>query len=75
MSSREENLKILIEGIEAVKGEKPSIEVTESTKIRDLEFDSLDVVELQMYYEDKMNVIIKDPDGPINTVAELLDLM
>ncbi len=75
MPTREENLKILVEGIQEVKGEDLSFPVTEDTKIKDLHLDSLDVVELQMFYEEKMNVTIKDPDGPITKVSELLDLM
>ena len=75
MPTREENLKILIEGIEVVKGTSVTFEITEDTKIRDLDLDSLDVVELQMYYEDKMSVVIKDPNGPITKVSQLLDLM
>ena len=75
MPTREENLKVLVEGIEVVKGMPIAFEITEDTQIRDLELDSLDVVELQMYYEDKMRVVIKDPDGPITKVSQLLDLM
>lgn len=75
MTTREENLKILSEGIEVVKGSSVNFSITEETKIRDLELDSLDVVELQMYYEDKMGVTIKDPDGPVVSVSQLLDLM
>lgn len=75
MSTRNENLKVLVEGIEVVKSAPVNIPITEETRLRDLELDSLDIVELQMYYEEKMNVVIRDPDGPITTVAELLDLM
>lgn len=75
MTTREDNLKVLIEGIQEVKGEDLSFPVTEETKLRDLNLDSLDIVELQMFYEEKMNVVIKDPEGPITKVSELLDLM
>ena len=75
MPTREENLKILIEGIADVKGAPVQTQITETTNLKELELDSLDVVELQMYYEDRMKLVIKDPDGPITTVAQLLDLM
>jgi acyl carrier protein len=75
MSTRIENLKILTEGISVIKGTLSLPEITEETNLRDLDLDSLDIVELQMYYEDKMSVIVKDPDAPITTVKQLLDLI
>jgi acyl carrier protein len=48
---------------------------TEDTLLSDLNLDSLDIVELQMAYEDEMNVTIDDPDTPILTVGDLLQLM
>jgi acyl carrier protein len=75
MSTRIENLKILTEGIAVVKGTLSLPEITEETNLHDLDLDSLDIVELQMYYEDRMSVMVKDPDAPITTVKQLLDLI
>jgi acyl carrier protein len=40
-----------------------------------LGLDSLDTVELQMYYEDKNGVETKDSSKPIKTIGDLLELM
>ena len=48
---------------------------TASTVLADLDIDSLDAVELQMYYEEKTGVETADPDGPLVTVKDLMDLM
>ena len=40
-----------------------------------LGLDSLDIVELQMMYEDKTKRVAKDPTSSINTVKQLIDLM
>lgn len=48
---------------------------TASTVLADLDIDSLDAVELQMYYEEKTGVETADPTGPLVTVKDLMDLM
>jgi acyl carrier protein len=50
-------------------------EFTASTALTDLDIDSLDAVELQMYYEEKTGVETADPTGPLVTVKDLMDLM
>jgi acyl carrier protein len=37
--------------------------------------DSLDIVELQLYYEDVTGYETKDPTLPVLTVKDLIDLM
>lgn len=51
------------------------VEITETTELHELGLDSLDVVELQMMYEDKTKQSAKDPTSAVNTVKDLLDLM
>lgn len=49
--------------------------ITNETLLSDLDLDSLDVVELQMMYEDDANVVLSDPDENFYTVGDLLSLM
>jgi acyl carrier protein len=49
--------------------------LTDDALLADLGLDSLDIVELQMEYEDEMNVTLDDPDTPILTIRDLLELM
>ena len=49
--------------------------VTAGAVLADLGVDSLDAVELQMYYEEKTGVETADPTGPVVTVKDLMDLM
>ena len=44
-------------------------------RLADLKIDSLDAVELQMYYEEKIGVETRDPDKAVITVGDLIDLM
>lgn len=44
-------------------------------RLTDLKIDSLDAVELQMYYEDKTGVETKDPVQAVVTIGDLIDLM
>lgn len=45
------------------------------TVLADVGIDSLDAVELQMYYEEKTGIETADPKGPVVTVKDLMDLM
>lgn len=49
--------------------------ITEDTKLLDIGIDSLDSVELQMYYEDVTGKQTVDPTTPVITVKHLIDLM
>ena len=49
--------------------------LTLDTNLEDLELDSLDIVELQMDYEDSYNTILEDSDVELITIADLLNLM
>lgn len=44
-------------------------------QLLDLKIDSLDAVELQMYYEEQTGLETKDPTNPVVTVGDLIDLM
>lgn len=74
--NREKNLLILIESISMLKDiPLDQTKITEDTSLKSLELDSLDIVEMQMYYEDKTGIETKDPDAPILTVGDLLDIL
>jgi len=49
--------------------------LTEYTHLVDLGLDSLDIVELQVYYEEKSGGTTLDPETSINTVGDLLKIM
>lgn len=50
-------------------------DLSRDMRLVDLKIDSLDAVELQMYYEEQKGVETRDPDKPVNTVGDLIDLM
>lgn len=74
--TKEEKLALLIEGIAEISGTiKEEVSLTESTKLSDLKLDSLDIVELQMFYEDQTGTMIPDTTKPLVTVGDLLELL
>ncbi len=58
--------------IEINKLLKKEVEITLDTVLLDIGLDSLDIVELQMEYEETFNVELKDIEQPIQTVADLI---
>lgn len=54
---------------------KKVTELSDEQLLVELDLNSLDIVELQMYYEEKTNRIIPDSTSAIRTVADLLNLM
>lgn len=53
---------------------KKTIKLKPTDVLLDLSIDSLDVVELQMYYEEKIG-IETDSDSPAITVSDLMSIM
>jgi acyl carrier protein len=49
--------------------------VTDNTLLADLNFDSLDVIEISMLYEDQFIKVVKDPIAELKTIGDLLDLI
>jgi acyl carrier protein len=68
-----ETREILRKFMETLKG-CPVI-FTDDTFLSDLDLDSLDIVELQMMYEDVSGKELPEPDFDIKTVGDLLKLM
>lgn len=71
--NRQEKLEFLINAIQKVTSTKSTI--TEETMLDSVGLDSLDIVELQLYYEDVTGYETKDPTLPVLTVKDLIDLM
>lgn len=74
----ENKMQWLIGAINTLKGSNKDnwiYDITENTLLADLELDSLDVVELQMMYEDEVGYDIPDPEDNFYTVGGLLALM
>ena len=61
--------------IEINKLLKKEVEITLDTVLLDIGLDSLDIVELQMVYEETFNVELKDIEHSIPTIADLIRAM
>ena len=70
----QEKINFLVQAIKELKGVDVTM-VTTETNLGDLHLDSLDAIELQMYYEDVNGVETKDPTGAVKTVGDLIKLM
>lgn len=74
--TKDEKLALLIEGVaEITAQDRGAISLTEETPLADLKLDSLDIVELQMFYEDRTGTMIPDTTKPLVTVGDLLELL
>lgn len=51
------------------------VQLTEDTDLKDIGLDSLEIVELQMFYEDELKIEMPESTDPINTVKNLMKLM
>lgn len=70
----EEKLTLIVEAIrEQLKKDIPNI--TPQTKFADLNIDSLDAIEMQLWLEDTKNINIENPKGSIATVSDLISLI
>lgn len=52
---------------------KEAPEITREMPLADLGLDSLDIVELQMHFEETYSVEVPDPTEAIETVGDLID--
>ena len=74
LNTSAEKIEFLKKAIAESKGKVPDV-ITEDTKLLDIGIDSLDAVELQMYYEDATGKETIDTTSPVVTVKDLIDLM
>lgn len=70
----QEKIDFLISAIKKLNGNDIT-NITVDSTLSSLKIDSLDAIELQMYYEDVHGVETKDPTGAIKTVRDLINLM
>lgn len=70
-----EKIDFLSKAIKEIKNKNLSTELTRDTNLNDIGIDSLDAVELQMFYEEETGVETRDPDRAVKTVGDLIDLM
>jgi acyl carrier protein len=70
----QEKMKFIEDAIKHIFNKPTKYPILESDNLLDLGLDSLDIVELQMYYEDKTNQIL-NTDSRVVTVKDLMLLM
>ena len=70
----QEKINFLVTAIKKLNGNEIT-DVTLDSTLSSLNIDSLDAIELQMYYEEVNGVEKKDPTGAINTVRDIISLM
>lgn len=75
LETKSDKIKFVKFAIEEMKGASLEKDIDESTELYSLKLDSLDVVELQLFYEEKTGKIAKDPAEPVLTVGQLINLM
>jgi acyl carrier protein len=74
--SNEEKIKLLIEGLKEIADKEIGPEgLPGSTLLSELKLDSLDIVELLMFYEEKTGQVVPDPSKEMKTVDDLLMLL
>ena len=76
MLTREEKLAFFKKALIEMKtiNDDPLV-ISESDDLFKFSLDSLDIVELQMFYEDKTGNKTANPTKPVKTVGDLLDVM
>lgn len=76
MSNNLEKINFIRESIaELKKMPADQIQVKSTDRLSKFNLDSLDVVELQMMYEDKTGKQTENPTKAVNTVQDLIDVM
>lgn len=73
--TNQEKLDAFIGAYSELTKNPQSIDITLDTALEDLNIDSLDAVELQMLLEDRTGLPVRDPEGALHRVGDLLDLM
>jgi len=69
----EEKLNFILETLQTVIKKDVTSISPEMNLVDDLELDSLDIVEIQIHYEETFNTRTKD--SSVSTIQDLMDLM
>lgn len=70
----EEKINLFKDALIDVSGQ-PNFIIQEDTQLKDLGLDSLTSVEIQLFIEEKLNRELPDPQGKLNTVKDIIDLI
>lgn len=71
--TNQEKLDFILETLQKVIKKNIDSISPEMTLTDDLNLDSLDIVEIQIHYEETFNV--RTEDSPVSTIQDLMDLM
>jgi acyl carrier protein len=76
----EEKIELLIEGIKSISHRSAdstidSVTINGDTLLSDLGLDSLDIVELQIFYEENTGHLLADPKKELLTINNLLEII
>jgi|688.fasta_scaffold96655_4 hypothetical protein len=75
ISSRQEKLNILSQFIYKDNPHLSNIILTEDTVLQSIDLDSLDIIELQIMYEEYSNTVLTEPRSAIITIRDLINLI
>lgn len=75
ISSRQEKLNILSQFIYKDNPHLSNIILTEDTILQSIDLDSLDIIELQIMYEEYSNTVLTEPRSAIITIRDLINLI
>jgi len=75
ISSRQEKLNILSQFIYKDNPHLSNIILTEDTILQSIDLDSLDIIELQIMYEEYSNTVLNEPRSAIITIRDLINLI
>lgn len=74
--SNEEKMNLLVQGLKEITDTAVDLStLTGSTRLSELKLDSLDIVELLMFYEEKTGRVVPDPTEEMKTLDDLLNLL
>lgn len=71
--TNQEKLNFILETLQKVIKKDIKSITPEMTLTNDLDLDSLDIVEIQIHYEETFNV--RTADSQVSTIQDLMDLM
>jgi acyl carrier protein len=75
ISSRQEKSNILSQFIYKDNPHLSNIILTEDTVLQSIDLDSLDIIELQIMYEEYSNTVLTEPRSAIITIRDLINLI
>ena len=71
--TNEEKIKFIESAISKLSRKEVKVKPTDI--LADMNIDSMDIIEMQMWYDDEFNTVSAEPTGPIITVLDLMNIM